>query len=85
MGQRSGGKVCLDCRHWRPDALAMAPSEGFCLRANIGCLANIATPLHVTHALNVCKDFIARDAQERAGSLGGISEPALVICAGDCA
>lgn len=82
MGQHAGGNVCMGCRHWRPDALLARPVTGFCLRENIGCLANIATPVIETKALNVCLNFVARNAQESAASPGGFSDAALVICAG---
>jgi hypothetical protein len=84
----SGGDkpICMNCRHWRPDVMLERPVTGFCLRENIGCLANIATRVIETKALHVCVDFVPRsDAQESAGSLGGFSDPALVIIAGDFA
>jgi hypothetical protein len=84
MGTR-GGNVCINCQKWWRDPLEDKPLVGICRRDMDYDFAHMAGRVHETKALHVCKDFIARDAQERAGSLGGISEPALVICAGDCA
>jgi hypothetical protein len=81
----AGGDVCLNCRHWRPDVLLARPVTGFCLRENIGCLANIATPVIETTALNVCTNFVARSAAQesaRPAYRGADADRALVI-AGD--
>jgi hypothetical protein len=83
----SGGDkpICINCRHWRPDAMLERPVTGFCLRENIGCLANIATRVIETKALHVCQNFLPRrDACESAGPAAGgcFADPALVIAWG---
>jgi hypothetical protein len=84
MGQHSGGN-CINCAKWWPEPLEPRPTIGICRRDMDYNFAFMAGRVHRTEALNVCADFVARDAQESAGSLGGFSDPALVIYAGDCA
>jgi hypothetical protein len=78
----SGGNVCINCVKWWRDPLVDKPLYGICRRDMDYNFAFMAGRVHRTEALNVCADFVARDAQESAGSLGGFSEPALVIAWG---
>jgi hypothetical protein len=80
-----GKPICINCSKWWRDPLEDKPLVGICRRDMDYDFAHMAGRVHRTKALHVCKDFIARDAQEDAGSLGGFSDPASVICAGDCA
>jgi hypothetical protein len=87
MGQSSGGN-CINCDKWWRDPLEDRPTLGICRRDMDYDFAHMAGRVHETKALHVCKDFIARDAQESAGPASwGADEtdPALVICAGGAA
>jgi hypothetical protein len=84
MGQHSGGN-CINCVKWWRDPLVDKPLYGICRRDMDFDFSSMAGRVHRTKALDICADFVARDAQESAGSLGGFSDPALVIIAGDFA
>jgi hypothetical protein len=81
MGTR-GGNVCINCRKWWRDPLEDKPLVGICRRDMDYDFAHMAGRVHETKALHVCKNFIARDAQEAPGqSHRGADkiDPALVI------
>jgi hypothetical protein len=86
MGQRSGGNCC-DCAKWWPEPLECRPTIGICRRDMDYNFAFMAGRVHRTKALDICADFVARDAQESAGPAAGgcFADPALVIIAGDFA
>jgi hypothetical protein len=83
MGQHSGGN-CINCAKWWPEPLEPRPTIGICRRDMDYNFAFMAGRVHRTEALNVCADFVARDARESAGPAAGgcLADPALVIAWG---
>lgn len=83
MGHSSGGN-CINCREWWPHPLSKKPLVGICRRDMDYDFANMAGRVHRTDALNVCTNFVARDAQEDARPAAGgcFADRASVIHAG---